>query len=111
MCLQLGIDDPEAWLETVDPGVLACWEAYDTIEPIGCDWERHASVMAMLEAVYAACINPHLGKDAKPVKPRGPQAFLPDGFADKPKRKPRLIDQLALFGKVFGGVKNGNHNQ
>lgn len=116
MCLQLGITDPEKWLESVPDRVLACWLAYDEVEPIGCDWERHASLLAMLDGVTAACINPHVDtKKAKPMKPRSPAEFLPKGFLDSgKKRRVPLAKQLELFARAFGGnwkATSGNHDQ
>lgn len=84
--------------------MLDQWAAYDAVEPIGCEWERHAGLLAMLEAVYAATINPHLEKNDR-VKPRASQEFLPVGFRQAPKkpRKLTLAQQLAIVAKAYGG--------
>ena len=111
MALAKGIDDVVGWYESLPDDVWSQWEAFDRVEPIGCEWERHASVMAMLETVYAATINPHLEQSDR-IKPRPPQEFLPSGFTgEKPKRRrATLREQLALVAKVFGG-RSGNNNQ
>lgn len=103
MALKLGIQDPEQWRESVPERVLALWEAYDAIEPIGCEWERHASVMAMLDAIIAAIVNPNLEKKDR-LQPRLPSEFMPREMTNEPKKsKPKLKHQLALVARVFGG--------
>lgn len=84
--------------------VINQWLAYDAVEPIECDWERHAGMMTMLEAIYAATINPHLEKNDR-VKPRKFEDFLPAGFQRAPKRprKLTLAQQLAIVAKAYGG--------
>lgn len=99
-----GIADVLSWYEALPQDVLDQWLAYDAVEPVGCDWERHASVMAMMEVTYAAIINPNLEKTDR-IKPRKPEEFLPSGFRQAPKRprKLTLAQQLAIVAKAYGG--------
>lgn len=100
----MGIADVVGWYESLSDDVWNQWLAYDSVEPVGCEWERHSSVMGMLEALQAAAINPHLAQEDR-MKPRGPEAFLPQGFSEKKKpRKVGLRKQLALVAKAFGGT-------
>ena len=99
----MGIVDVVEWYESLPADVWNQWVAYDAVEPIGCEWERHASVMAMLETLQAATLNPHLGKEDR-MKPRGAEEFLPPGFVGKSKpKKVGLKKQLSIIAKAFGG--------
>lgn len=84
--------------------MLNQWLAFDAVEPIACDWERHASMMAMLEAIQAATINPHLDVKDR-IRSRSAEEFLPVGFRQAPKRakKLTLAQQLAIMAKAYGG--------
>ena len=112
MAKSRGIDDVFAWYESLTSDVWSQWLAYDAIEPIGCEWEQHASVMAMLDAIQACLINPHVEKQNR-VKARKMKEFLPIGFFDKaskPVSKKSLRQQLAALAKAFGG-NYGNNNK
>jgi hypothetical protein len=100
--LQLGIGDPEQWLELQPDRVLAYWEAFDQRRPIGFEWEQYANVMAMLEVLVASTTNPNL-EEKNRIKPRGMEAFLPPGLQEKKKKKGMLHKQLQLLARVFGG--------
>jgi hypothetical protein len=106
-----GIDDVLTWYESLPSDVWSQWLAYDSIEPVGCEWERHAGVMAMLDAIQACLINPNVDKQHR-VKPRSMQEFLPPKFYEKAKpvaKKKTLRQQLAVLAKAFGG-NYGNNN-
>lgn len=47
---QLGIDDPEAWLDSISDRVFDVWYAYYQCEPFGSHWEQTASVASMLHS-------------------------------------------------------------
>lgn len=106
----MGIDDPEQWLELQPDRVIAYWEAFDNHRPIGYQWEQYANIMAMLELMVIATVNPNLeAKDR--IKPRGMEQFLPPGLKDdKPKKRPSLQKQLQILARAFGG-KYGDDNQ
>ncbi|TWU19566.1 hypothetical protein [Allorhodopirellula heiligendammensis] len=46
LAISLGIPDPIAWIDTVDPYVLDCWLAYDSREPIPYPWLQSATIAA-----------------------------------------------------------------
>ena len=101
LALQLGIDDPEQWLELQPERVIAFWEAFDAIEPIGCEWERWASLMSMVESVFAAILNQNLQKQDR-ITPRNPEQFLPREMRSKKVRKASLAQQLEAFKRWVG---------
>ena len=78
---------------------------------MACEWERHASLMAMLEGIQAAVINPHLEKQDR-IKPRKAEEFLPAGFVEQQQKRRRvtLAQQLAMVAKAFGGKFSNGHN-
>ena len=98
----MGIDDPEQWLEMAPDRVVAYWEAFDRRRPIGTEWERHASLMSLIELVLVTLINTNRAKDSKPTKAQGYEAFLPEALRGK-KKKVSLKKQLQIFAKAFGG--------
>lgn len=106
MCLQLGIDDPEAWLDAASDEQLALWQAFDRIEPIGRDWERHAAAMSMIDGLYALTLNVNVPDNE--YKPRQLKDFLPPGYMD-PTEKIPFKKQMAAMAKIAGN-KYGNHN-
>ena len=109
LALQLGIDDPEQWLESQPDRVIDYWEAFDRRRPIGVEWERHASLMSLLELVLVTLINVNRAKDSKPTKAQGYDAFLPEQLKAKSNRKRvSLKRQLQIFAKAYGGNYGDN---
>ena len=97
--MELGIDDPEAWLDSVPDRVLRVWEAYWRVEPWGVEWERHSRMMVLLDAIYAATVNPNLPKH-KRHDIRSEDSFMPvDYLRDKPKRSGSIYDQMMVYAK------------
>ena len=100
--MKLGIDDPLAWLDTIPDKTWAMWQAYWQIEPWGTDWERHSEMMVMLDAIYAATVNPHLDKRDR-HKVREAADFMPRDY-DRPKRPKQseadIVDQLNAFAGI-----------
>lgn len=102
LALEIGIDDPEQWLELAPERVIAFWAAFDRRHPIGTHTIKHAEVLSTLETILAAIVNPNL-KEHERIKPRSAKDFLPAALADKPKRKASLAQQLQVIAKVYGG--------
>lgn len=50
VCLELGIDDPEAWLDSISERTFDVWWAYYQCEPFGSHWEQTASLAAVVHA-------------------------------------------------------------
>lgn len=46
LAIALGIADPIAWIDSVDPSVIDCWIEYDALEPIPYPWLQSATIAA-----------------------------------------------------------------
>lgn len=92
--------------------MIAYWEAFDRRRPIGFQWEQHAAVMSMLEAILAAQINlsPHVDEKHR-YEVRGMESFLPSGLREKKKTKGSLRKQLQLLARVYGGSYGDDDSQ
>lgn len=109
MCLQLGIDDPIAWLDAIPKRTWALWQAYWQVEPWGTDWDRHGEMMVMLDAIYAATVNPHIKEETHKHKVREAADFMPVDYDRPPKNRGKkdIVEQLDRF----IGMTSGNHNK
>lgn len=117
LCFAWGIEDVEAWLDSVSPRVLDFWQAFDSIEPIGEQWRQTAETNALLSRIVefqAAKLGMELQKttieDCMPQRfKREPQKTI------TPKKKPAETNQFnqvaaALgFGKMV--AKHGRINK
>jgi len=89
VCLQLGIDDPEAWLDTVPERVLALWAAFYRVEPWGNGYERTAAISSLLSANLAMAAA-SCGSEMT-IQPTGD--FMPSNWIGQERKKPkRKID-------------------
>lgn len=106
MCYQWGIQDPEAWLDSVSDEQLATWEGYFAVEQFGADWERHGAVMSMLDGIFAVLLNQHIPETEKGKRhtPRPAREFMPGGFFP-PEAKPTIREQLEAFGRAMKGQR------
>jgi len=66
VCLALGIDDPEAWLDRAPQRVVAIWRAFYRLEPWGNDYQRHAVEASLLSRINAT-IGASFGAKLKPL--------------------------------------------
>ena len=92
MCLQLGIDDPEAWLETVPAKTLALWSAFYRVEPWGNDYEQMAvqsSLITMQTAMIAAT-------NGAEFNPRDVADFMPANWADRKPKNRGVVDRESI---------------
>lgn len=48
LCFAWGIEDVEAWMDSVPARVLDFWQAFDSLEPIGEHWKQTAETNALL---------------------------------------------------------------
>lgn len=106
--MQLGIDDPEQWLESQPERVLAVWEAYWKLEPWGLDWERHSRQMELMDHLLASTINPHLPKEDR-YKAHGYDYFMPMDYVKPKKKRKSIAQQLNAFAAALG-LKSGNND-
>jgi hypothetical protein len=94
LCLELGIDDPEQWLESAPPRVVSLWEAYDKLEPFGMPWHRDAVTQSLLHGVLTY----HYASHRIKIKPLGFDDFMPPQYT--PLKKPKKKRELAVFGAL-----------
>jgi hypothetical protein len=107
LCLELGIDDPIAWLESVPAEVLSFWRAFDSIEPIGgskFDAARIAYEIASLRHLFVAV---HARENATLPKHPDFSEYMPARWIDfqpPKKEKPQSGFEIgkALMAR-FGG--------
>ena len=90
LCLQLGIDDPEQWLEETTPRKLAIWQAFYRVEPWGNDYERSAVTNALLNAVLAM-IGATNGQE---IKTHGIDDYMPGDWTHR--KKPVRLGRKAV---------------
>jgi hypothetical protein len=95
----LGIDDPEKWLANADKRVVKTWEAYWRLEPWGQPWHRHASMMMMLNAIYAMVVS-WIGGDAKKCQRKFADWMPGDWVQDVEK-----AESVDLVGKLDAFVR------
>lgn len=104
LCLELGIDDPEAWLASKPRRVMNTWEAYWRLEPWGMPWHRHAAWMCKLDQIVQLMIKWATGgkTDYKMAKY---EDWMPGDYVGevKRRRKSNLRQQLRVIAKAFGG--------
>lgn len=98
LAIALGIADPVAWIDTVDPYVIDCWLAYDAVEPIPFPWLQSATIAA---EVYRSAEIAGIGKIER-LQPKRVKDFMP-AIPDAADRSARMSpDQMAAWaaGKV-----------
>lgn len=96
------VDEPYKWWDSLSEEAIQFWHAYWQVEPFGAEWEQVAMVSAMLDAVYAATLNPNVEK-ADRHKPRGLEDFLPVHAYRQPKdSKPNKQKLLSKLDKLAG---------
>jgi hypothetical protein len=112
------IDDPIAWLDSLDAEVVRLWDAYSRIEPFGNQWEQHASQMEVLEVILAKLINRDLPSNRPDLRytPRKRRDFMPAYYDDgEPQRgatsgaKP-IDQQLSDYAAALGLKSNNGNN-
>jgi len=106
VCLALGVDDPEAWLDRAPQRVVAVWRAFYRLEPWGNDYQRHAveasllsRINATIGASFGAKLKPLSFADLMPQEWDRPEAIEVDSASIKQA-------QAAIAAKW--GKKNGN---
>lgn len=82
VCLELGIDDPEAWLDSISERVLSVWWAYYQCEPFGSHWEQSASLASVIHANTAMMAATHGAK----MEPLSVIDFMPQDSMNWKKR-------------------------
>jgi hypothetical protein len=106
------VDDPRAWLDSLPGDVLTLWEAFDQLEPLGGEYQRHATQMETLDAIFALLLNERVPKNRKDLiyKPRPRKSYFPARYAGetlKPREKKMspIGDQCEQYAKAIMGRK------
>ena len=84
------------------------WQAFDAVEPINGEDERHAYLCHMLDHLLAALVNQNLTKQdwSKRYKPRPPEQFMPRASQfKKPSKKTNLLSQLKDYGNHYQSIQ------
>lgn len=94
LCLRLGIDDPEQWLEDVPDRIYEIWLAYSQIEPWWSEREMLANLVALVRILLAGKYDE---KNVESVLKHADQmaaAYMPPDWVDQPERKPQTINDI-----------------
>jgi hypothetical protein len=84
------VQDVEGWLEEVDPSVLAFWEAFDRIEPIGDAWQQTALLAYCIEQLT----NVQIVKAGGKARAFSAEDFMPSRY-DRPATKRKVVVENA----------------
>lgn len=102
VCLKLGIDDVLGWLDRVDRSVLDFWIAFDSIEPIGDEWQQIAEVKQLLTQLAAFIVAKYGINLEIPVS----DELMPDRYrrekrpAPSRSKKPMPQEQIAEAARI-----------
>jgi hypothetical protein len=82
LCKELGIEDPEQWLEECPQRVFENWQAYDKLEPIGPNCEFMARVISLLYVIASQKIDfESVHNSVERIIP----CFMPSDWIGQPK--------------------------
>lgn len=91
LCLELGIDDPEQWLEDTPKRIVDFWENYYRVEPFGLPWHQTAQTAELLEWIYTMFV----ARAGQKHDPRKFRDFMPHSFfEERPPLTGNLMSKL-----------------
>lgn len=103
LCLALGIDDPEDWLDKVSPRTFALWQAYYQIEPWGKEHERDAMQSMQLHNIAANIAASYGVKvDALSLQDFMPGTWVPPGQHGSGKKQSTAQIQAFIASRFRG---------
>lgn len=115
VCLAVGKDDPESWLESVSERQLLIWKAFYQIEPWGMEFHRHATESSLVSGLISMIA----ASNGQAVPMREFAEFMPADWRDpEKKRTPKkrkqnlatTLNQLAAVVPTANQRRiNGNH--
>lgn len=88
LCLSLGIDDPEQWLEDCPDRVFAVWEAYSQVEPWWGQRELLARIVASLRCLLAGKYESDKVEGVLKNLDTIAAGYMPGDWVDRPEPKP-----------------------
>lgn len=87
MCLKLGIDDPEQWLEDCPERVYEVWDAYSRLEP----WWGERELLARLLAAVRCLLAGNYAEDKVAAVMKNADdiamVYMPYDYIGQPERK------------------------
>ena len=101
LCLRLGIDDPIAWLDSVDDDVFDLWYAYWCVEPWGNETQLAAEIVASTtaSAIMAGADAEKTSKFLTSVR----NSRMPPNWIDQPPTTEVTIeDTQKMLERMFG---------
>lgn len=99
LCLAIGNDDPEAWLESASERQLLIWKAFYRLEPWGMEFHRHATLSTLISGLVSMIA----ASNGQKLDVRDFAEFMPSDWIDpakKPspkKRKKKLASTLNML--------------
>ena len=102
LCLAIGHDDPEAWLDTATERQLALWKAFYRLEPWGAEMHRSASTNTLLTSVLSMMAASH----GQQLESSEMKDFMPSDWIDtaKPVKRTRGMGMDAFHSIVKSSV-------
>lgn len=92
-------------MESIGSHVLDFWVAFDSVEPIGDEWEQTACIRESLASVFGALI---VQKD-NTVEPATAMDFMParyirdqEPIEEDPPAVMDPVEEFKMFGRLFG---------
>ena len=103
LCLRLGIDDPEQWLEDVPDRVWELWKAYYAVEPFGGERELAAKTVVLLKQLVASKFKAEEIEKALRMCDRLTGTEMPWEWIDQPQPE-QEPDTVANFEATVAGL-------
>ncbi|QDV86915.1 phage tail assembly protein T [Stieleria magnilauensis] len=100
LCLALGIDDPEAWLDSASERQLALWQAFYRIEPWGAEFHRSATQASLA----SAAISMAAAANGQKIEIQEFGSFMPSDWIGESKRKKRTKQAVNQSVKALSGM-------
>ena len=110
VCLAVGVDNPVAWLENIEPQTLAIWRAFYRVEPWGSEMERSAEQSSLTSLVLSMVA----AGNGVEIKPQQVDDFMPGDWVPpyspltnrrKPKRIGHVEGSRMLCESVFPSLR------
>ena len=103
LCLRLGIDDPEQWLEDVPDRVYSLWDAYSQIEPWWSEREMLAQLVGLVRMMLAGKYSEENVEKALRNADMLAASYMPPDWVDRPEIKPMSLEETeSILAARFG---------
>lgn len=103
LCLRLGIDDPEQWLEDVPDRIFSLWMAYSQIEPWWSEREMLAQLVGLVRMLLAGKYSEENVEKVLKHADQVAACYMPPDWVDQPEVKQMSIEETeAMLAARFG---------